>query len=128
MHAISYVSLLYFHRVFKKASPNGKVILRSFFPSFMSTDHFSVSVVYNMILQRFSVSVYSIACYEMVMSEQPQILSNKVSLVPKFDLMFVMVSQTDGSQLAMAVRLAYSLASSLYVSLAGRPVVRHNSP
>lgn len=38
-----------------------------------------------------------------------------------------MVSQTDGSQLAMAVRLAYSLALSLYVSLAGRPVVRHNS-
>jgi len=50
----------------------------------------------------------------MVMSEQPQISSNKESLVPKFDLILVMVSQTDGYQLKTAVRLAFSLAWSLY--------------
>lgn len=62
MHAISNMPLLYFHRVFKKASPNGKVILRLLC-------HVSVSVVLNLLLHRFSVRDCSIACYEMLMKE-----------------------------------------------------------
>lgn len=66
---LSYMSLLYFHRVFKKASPNGKVILHLFYPSFVYPDHVIMSVVLNLVLHRFSVSDCSIACYEMVMTE-----------------------------------------------------------
>lgn len=106
--------LFFFHRVFKKASPNGKVILHSFCPFFILMIMLLL-VVLTLILQRFSVSECSTACYgyDWITTniEQQSTSCSKIW----FDACDT-VSQTNGSQLTMIVRLAYSHESICIIS------------